>query len=145
MILYSEGDTAFQEDEAHQVLGVLCAAYPGHPWAVLVRGGVIFIRHLELGNGWGMNVKFSAVQHDAAVFKREIIRGAGEWLERAGLVRGRSTDDPIIRVEGVPEKYQPVTPRIAEAKQAAELVVADEWTPLRTEPRPQVLTGVSNG
>ena len=39
--------------------------------------------------------------------KREIIMKAGEWLERAGLVRGRANGDEIQRVEGVPEKYQP--------------------------------------
>ena len=108
MILYSEGGDASKKSEADRILGILCAAYPGHPWAVRVDQGIIFIRHLEFGNnGWGMNCKFDSVKHDVAVLKRQIIMLAGEFLERAGLVRGRANDDEIIRVEGVPEKYQP--------------------------------------
>lgn len=108
MILYSEGRTTAQEADAEKVLGILCDVYPGHPWAVRVDGGCIFIRHLELGNNWGMNVKYNKVNHDAAVFKKEIIMKAGEWLERAGLVRGRANGDEIIRVEGIPERDQPI-------------------------------------
>jgi hypothetical protein len=108
-ILYTEGGTQAQQDEAHQVLAVLCAAYPGHPWAVRVDQGIVFIRHLELGSNWGMNTKWRNIDHDAGVFKREIIRKAGEFLERAGLVRGRANGDEIARVEGLPEKYQPAS------------------------------------
>lgn len=109
--LYTEGGNTLGEHEAEEVLKVLCAAYPGHPWAVRSDQGIIFIRHLEFGNhGWGMCVKWKDVAHDAAVKKREIIMAAGEFLERAGLVRGRENGDEIIRVEGVPEKYQPHRP-----------------------------------
>ena len=109
MILYSEGDTRGQEADAETVLGILCAAYPNHPWAVRVTGGVIFIRYIMLGTNkpWGMIVKFSDVSHDAAVFKREIVMKAGEWLERAGLVRGRGDGSVIARVDGLPERDQP--------------------------------------
>ena len=109
--LYSEGGDKLQEDEAEKILWVLCHAYPGHPWAVRVDQGIIQIKHLEFGNnGWGMVRKYDAVKHDAAVLKREVIMMAGEFLERAGLVRGRANGDEIIRVEGVPEKYQPHRP-----------------------------------
>lgn len=107
MILYSEGSTKLLQSEADQVLGVLCEAYPGHPWAVRVDGGIVFIRHLELGNNYGMNTKWRDINHDAGVFKREIIMKAGEFLERAGLVRGRANGDEIVSVEGIPDKYQP--------------------------------------
>ena len=70
MIVHSEGSTDALQDEANQVLDLLLNAYPGHPWAVRVDGGVIFIRHLEFGNsGWGMNLKFANLTHDAAVLK----------------------------------------------------------------------------
>lgn len=144
MILYQEGDTKLQEAESAKVLAILCAAYPGHPWAVTVKGGVIFIRHLQLGSNWGMNVKFANVSHDAAVLKREVIMMAGEWLERAGLVRGRENGDEIYRVEGVPEKYQPrhaKPPIVAEAVIAAEPQTAE----MRTEARPQVQKAIDGG
>jgi hypothetical protein len=108
MILYSEGGTKQQEADAQTVLEILCSVYPGHPWATRVDGGVVFIKHLELGNNWGMVKKFSEINHDATRFKKEIIMAAGEFLERAGLVRGRANGDEIIKVEGLPDKYQPI-------------------------------------
>ena len=109
MILYSEGTNKKEEADAHMVLTLLTQAYPGHPWWVRVEGGCIFIRHLLFGKNWGMNVKFKHVNHDAAVFKKEIIMKAGEWLERAGLARGREDGSDILKVEGIPDKDQPIT------------------------------------
>ena len=109
MVLYSEGDNKLEEADAHKVLEILCVAYPGHPWATRVSGGIVFIKHLEFGTNWGMVRKYSNMKHDSAVFKKEIIMAAGEFLERAGLVRGRANGDDIVRVEGVPEKDQPQT------------------------------------
>lgn len=109
MILYSEGDTKAEEADSQKVLEILCEVYPGHPWATRVSGGIVFIKHLELGNNWGMVRKFSELKHDATTFKKEIIMAAGEFLERANLVRGRANGDAIIRVEGLPDKYQPIS------------------------------------
>ena len=113
MIIYAEGATQAQEDEAKMILDVLSTAYPGHPWGVRVYDGGFFIRHLQFPKNWGMNLKYRNVSHDAAVMKREIISKAGEWLERANIKRGRyDGDQPDYRVEGVPEKDQPkvITP-----------------------------------
>lgn len=106
MILYSEGGTKQQQADAHTVLEILCDVYPGHPWATRVDGGIIFIRHLEMPGDWGMNLKVRKLYHDAAVFKKEVIMAAGEFLERAGLVRGRHDGSEIVRVEGIPETEQ---------------------------------------
>lgn len=106
---HAEGMTEWQEREANEVLRLLDTCYPNHPWSVRVSGGCIFIRHLQFGSNWGMNIKVKDVQHDAAVQKRTIVRLAGEWLERAGLKRGTYDEEqPDYRVEGVPEKFQPV-------------------------------------
>lgn len=107
--LYYEGSTQALEDDAKGVLSLLWATYPGHPWAVRCERGIIFIRHLGFGKNWGMNLRVTEADHDAAVMKRKIVMLAGEWLERAGMARGRAdADQDIERVEGVPEKDQPV-------------------------------------
>ncbi len=108
MLLYSEGGNEALQSDADAVLEMLTIAYPGHPWAVRVDGGVIFIRHLaNLHNNYGMICKVNQVNHDAAVLKREIVKMAGEFLERAGLKRGRYDDTEIQVVEGVPEQFKP--------------------------------------
>ena len=108
MILYNEGGTKAQEDEAEGIVEVLTLAYPGHPWAVRVYDGGFFIRHLAFPTNWGMNYRGSASTYSASAMKRQVIIMAGEWLERAGLARGRyDADQDDYRVEGVPEKDQP--------------------------------------
>lgn len=107
MIIYSEGATQAQEDEAEMILGVLTTIYPGHPWAVRVYEGGFFIRNLSFPSNWGMNFLYRKFGHDAAVMKRDIIMKAGEFLERANLKRGRSDESPIVRLEGVPDAHQP--------------------------------------
>lgn len=108
-MLYTEGGSDSQHSDAHKVMELLTVAYPGHPWAVRVDQGVIFIRYLDpaLGGNWGMVLKIGDVSHDAAVLKKRVITLAGEWLERAGLKRGRENGDMIMKVEGLPEKHQP--------------------------------------
>lgn len=111
MILWQEGATKAQEDEANGILNLLTAAYPGHPWAVRVYDGGFFIRNLDFPANYGMNQKYKNVGHDWKVMKREIIMMAGEWLERANLRRGRNiNEDEITYLEGAPEKYQPKKP-----------------------------------
>ena len=114
MILYSEGASKAQEDEANGILAVLCAAYPGHPWSVRVYEGGFFIRYLDprLTGNWGMNCKTRDSGYSASAMKRDIIIKAGEWLERSGLARGRNNEDEIVNVEGVPLKHQPMKPPI---------------------------------
>lgn len=136
MILYTDGATQAQTDEAEDILTVLTTIYPGHPWAVRVYDGGFFIRHLAFPANWGMNCKFKSVGHDWAVMKREIILMAGEWLERAALARGRyDADQEIEHLEGAPPNHQPhrLLP------DDVNLVMPDGKTPLRTEPRPQAV------
>lgn len=135
MIIYSHGGTKAQEDEANSILEVLSFAYPGHPWGVRVYDGGFFIRHLDFPQNWGMNVKYKDVAHDAAVMKREIIFMAGEWLERAGIPRGRyDADQETQRVEGVPEKDQPHQKLPEDVK-----LIMPDGSAIREEPMPQVL------
>lgn len=141
MIVMTEGKTPAQMSEAEKVLDLLSTVYPGHPWAVRVDDGIIFIRHLQFGsNGWGMNLRTREVEHDAAVLRRQIVMLAGEWLERAGLKRGRyEAPYEDYRVEGVPEKYQPPSLRKPDKETPQMEIVVAENKEVREEPRPQAL------
>lgn len=142
MILYNEGASQSQEDEAEDIIEVLTLAYPNHPWAVRVYDGGFFIRHLAFPANWGMNCKFKSVGHDWAVMKREIIRMAGEWLERAGVSRGVfDSDQQIKHLEGAPDNVQPGRKLPDDVK----LVLPEGYNPeapkLRETARPQALSG----
>ena len=130
--LYQEGMTDAQEAEAHAILEVLTFAYPGHPWAVRVYDGGFFIRHLEFPANWGMNHRSGKQTYSASALKREIIRMAGEWLERASLKRGRWDETPVRRLDGLADRFQPYQPIPENMK-----IVSTE-PEIREEPRPQV-------
>lgn len=107
VILWKEGETQAQIDEAQAIIEALDLAYPGHPWGVRVYDGGFFIRHLDCPATWGMNCK--GTYASASLLKRDVIMKAGEWLERAGIARARYDEDqPEVRVEGVPERFQTV-------------------------------------
>lgn len=99
-----EADEARDETMAGEVARVLCEAYPGHPWHVRIGGGVIAIKHMKLSGKWAMIRKYARVTFDAKVLKHEIVMAAGEFLERAGLVRGLATGERPKAVEGIPQK-----------------------------------------
>ena len=108
-----EFDNALGKAKAKETLEILMEEYPGYSWKVDVKGGVCFIRliDLRLRGNWGMNIKLKTIDHDAAVFKRKVKYVAGEFLERAGLVRGIKDGTKITKVDGVPERHiwQPTT------------------------------------
>ena len=109
MILWQEGATKAQEDEAKAILEILTMAYPNHPWGCRVYDGGFFIRHLGFDGKLGMNYRGSGSVYSSSAMKRKIIMLAGEWLERCNMKRGRGDpDQDIIRAEGVPEKFQPI-------------------------------------
>jgi hypothetical protein len=136
-IQHIDGMTPAQEGEAKQVLDLLDVAYPGHPWSVRVMPGCIFIRHLEFGASWGMNLRTREVDHDAAVLRRKVVYLAGEWLERAGLRRSRAEDGKGIDwVEGVPLKDQPPQSKPSIEEMTGQVVAIPGVE--RTTPLPQV-------
>lgn len=108
MLVYVEGDTDALLDDAKAVVTLLHSCYPGHPWRVTCKPGLIFIQHMDFPSNWGMTLRVTEADHDAAVMKKRISMLAGEWLERANIIRGRyDAEQPAPRVEGVPEKFQP--------------------------------------
>jgi hypothetical protein len=153
--LYKEGSTKAQEDEAQMILEVLDTAYPGHPWGVRVYDGGFFIRHLDFPANYGMNCKHKNI-YSASHLKRQIILLAGEWLERAGVARGRNKDEEVTNpVEGIPFKDQPLEYRreVEQKNQQAVVDVIQEYvanTNMRDTPQPEAIqeekqNGAENG
>lgn len=104
-IIYIESEQEANLGMAKECAETLTAAYPNHSWAVRIDGGVLFIKHFGISGSVGMCRHMSQIDHDAAVRKKEVIRAAGELLERAHLARGANTGDPISVLEGG-EKYK---------------------------------------
>jgi hypothetical protein len=72
-----------------RMLQDLCAAYPGHAWFVVIRGGIIHIKDMDLHPDWGMALHYTQVTNDAADMKKQVLRAAGEFLERARKKNGK--------------------------------------------------------
>jgi hypothetical protein len=89
---------------AREIIECLHAAYPGHEWFVLIRGGIVQIKKMEWHANWGMALQYADLKGDAMARKRSVIRAAGEFLERGNAKRGANTGEPIKGVEGIPEK-----------------------------------------
>ena len=99
-------DTEHEIDEpmAREIVNTCSTAYPGHDWFCLIRGGVIQVKLMEISPNWGMVLHYSQVKGDAGARKKEVIRAAGEFLERANLARGYKRDEIVAHVEGIPDK-----------------------------------------
>lgn len=133
-----EGETPSLEDDAKGILSLLWAAYPGHPWYVHCRPGHIFIQYLSFHSKgtWGMGLRVTEFDHDAAVMKKKIISLAGEWLERAGVARGRYEEGSETgKVEGINESFMPNSA----ATDKIKFVAPESLDNLRDEARPQAL------
>ena len=141
IVLYEEGATPWMQDMARDILELLSTVYPGHPWSVRVygdnTGGGYFIRHLEFeGKPYGQNQPRAHLFGSASELRADVIRRGGEVLERVNLRRARRDDDPVGRMEGVPEHHQPAFTR-PPVQFDTVINVADHG--LRDEPRPQAL------
>ena len=101
-VIAAFGDNPNADNMAKEAAEILVSAYPNHAWLVEVRQGVLIIKHAEasgMRGRIGMLRKVSQIAHDAQARKKELIRAAGELLERAGLKRGARTDDPVTNFE----------------------------------------------
>ena len=101
MIATADVDTLAEMATAKQVAEDLHSAYPGHAWAVTVRGGLIVVKDLYISSLYGIPIFYNEVKHDAKVMKQEVLRAGGEILERARLERGMRTDRAVTQVDGI--------------------------------------------
>lgn len=100
-------DTERPEDEgmAKEILCILVAAYPGHSWFVVIRGGVVQVKNTDWSSEWGMVLHYSQIKADASERKRSVLRAAGEFLERAHIIRGAKVHEQhVAHIEGVPDR-----------------------------------------
>lgn len=89
---------------ASDVLYTLVCAYPGYAWVVMIRGGVLQVKIGDWSQHWGMALHMNDIQHDAGKRKRDVLRAAGEFLERARMIRGQHHGAKPVSIEGVPDK-----------------------------------------
>lgn len=99
-----EWDKPEEETMAKNAMEILCGAYPGHPWHVNVKSGVLVIKHMRISQKWGMALHYNKVGGDWVLLKRGVMVSGGELLERAGLLRGHSDGSPVLGVDGMPAK-----------------------------------------
>jgi hypothetical protein len=110
VLIYTEGQTDAQEDEAKDLINLLSIAYPGHPWAVRVGDGFIFVRYLdEIWEskcrgpvGYKVNAEKS---FSASDLKKAVVTAGGQLLEMMYLKRGRSNGDEPETIDGIPDRF----------------------------------------
>lgn len=85
---------------AKQIAEALDAAYPGHLWAVNVRGdqGVATIHNMMLSGQWGYTLHLDK-RYSASDTVRMAKLGAGEILERYNVARGRINHDHMAELK----------------------------------------------
>lgn len=74
---------------AMEMVQALASAYPGHSWFVVIKGGIVHIKDMDLHPDWGMALHYSQVKGDAADRKKQVLWAAGEFLERARKKNGQ--------------------------------------------------------
>lgn len=105
MIVQADTEHAQDMSLAKEVAETLNSHYPGHLWAVTVRGGVVVVKDLYISSLYGVVIHVDNIT-DAGVRSRRVVRAGGELLERANLQRGKFTEK-AIKVEGI-NNYNPV-------------------------------------
>jgi hypothetical protein len=95
-----EGQTGADDTIAAQVAHALIEAYPGHPWHVEAKQGVVIIKHMRISGKQGM-IRHQRSIYSASDLKKVAIAYGGEFLERAGLARGVYSGETVRKVEGV--------------------------------------------
>lgn len=100
-------DTEHDRDEpmAREIVNTLVTSYPGHGWFVLIKGGVVQVKNLDWSDKYGMVLHYSQLGSDANDRKKQIVRAAGEFLERAQVKRGGKTEQVVKHIEGIPDKH----------------------------------------
>lgn len=98
-----EGKTGSDDTLAANAMIALTEAYPGHPWHVDVRDGLLILKHMRISGKWAQ-IKHIRNIYSASDLKRAVVSLGGEFLERAGMPRGRIIEGLVSKVDGIPQK-----------------------------------------
>jgi hypothetical protein len=100
-LIHCYGDNPLADSFAKHCAEIITFTYPNHSWWVECKSGVLVIKHLEASGARGligMLRKMDALPRGRAL-RKELLRAAGEMLERANLARSGRTDDPVTSFE----------------------------------------------
>lgn len=88
---YNAHQDALDISMAKDIAEALNQHYPGHLWAVNVRGeqGIATIHNLMLSGEWGYVLHLDR-RYSASELRKKAILGAGEILERYNVTRGKA-------------------------------------------------------
>ena len=107
-------DSVWEIEKSKTIGDTLAKTYPGYQWLVRAYAsrGYFVIHCAEISASLTTNQPYGMLMHvnkmdDAGILTKKIIRMGGELLERANLVRGKSTGDAPKQVDGLPKQYQP--------------------------------------
>lgn len=102
--------SASERTIAQNSLEALMKHYPGYSWFVEVRDGLLMIRNYEVDwrGRYCMVRKLGVVQHDYGRLVKEVVRAAGEYLERARLRRGTARPEEMSKTLEGADKYVPM-------------------------------------
>ena len=103
-LIYCDGENELAKAYAKRAAEALVLAYPNNSLWVECRGGLLIIKHFAISGQVGMVRHTSALDASSAIFQKEIIRAAGELLERAGLARASYSGEEVEDFEG--EEYR---------------------------------------
>lgn len=84
---------------AKGIAEALNAAYPGHLWAVNVRGdqGIVTIHNLMLSGEWGYVIHLDK-RYSVSELHHKAKLGAGEILERYNVARGKANMENMAQM-----------------------------------------------
>lgn len=90
---------------ASEMLATLVRHYPGYEWFLTIKGGVVHVKIPAWSDVWGMSLHYKDVAQDATIRDGQLVRAAGEFLERAHMIRGHAEEGKRLQaIEGVPDK-----------------------------------------
>jgi hypothetical protein len=99
-LIFCNGVTPMEDAYAKRAAESLVTAYPNHSWWVECKGGALIIKHFGISGTLGMVRHLASLDSSATAFKREVVRAAGELLERAGLPRRDYRGETVKSFDG---------------------------------------------